>query len=132
ATRKQVFQPHFQVITNETQAQIYEEIVADTEGKITTSFVGLDHPLKNNRFLPKGWRSDGPLAEFTTPHGEAENDPDYDGKSGAPGADTLRYRIPFNARSESIVAVRVTLNYQSIPPYYLKQRFAIGRGPETQ
>jgi len=28
--------------------------------------------------------------------------------------------------------LRVTLNYQSIPPYYLKQRFAIGRGPETQ
>ena len=32
----------------------------------------------------------------------------------------------------TIVAVRITLNYQSIPPYYLKQRFTIGRGPETQ
>src|SRR6185437_6813757 len=70
-TRKQVFQPHYQMITNESQAQIYEEIVADTEGKITTSFVGLDQPLKNNRLLPKGWRSDGPLAEFTGPHGDA-------------------------------------------------------------
>jgi hypothetical protein len=131
-THKQVFQPHHQEITYESQAQIYEEVIADTEGKITTSFVGLDEPLKNNRLLPKGWRSNGPFAEFTGPHGEAEHDPDYDGKSGASGADTLIYRIPFNARTLSIVSVRVTLNYQSIPPYYLKQRFASGQGPETQ
>ena len=131
-TRKQVYQPHYQVITNESQVQIYEEVIADTEGKVTTSFVGLDEPLKNNRLLPKGWRSDGPLADFTGPHGDAEKDPDYDGKSGAAGVDNLTYRIPFNARTQSIVAVRVTLNYQSIPPYYLKQRFAIGQGPETQ
>jgi hypothetical protein len=132
ATRKQVFQPHHQTITDESQAQIYEEIVADPQGKITTSFVGLDHALKNNRFLPKGWRTDGPLAEFTSPHGDAENDPDYNGKSGASGADNLTYRIPLNERTRAIVAVRVTLNYQSIPPYYLKQRFEMGRGPETQ
>jgi Cytochrome P460 len=130
-TRKQVYQPHYQVITDETQAQIYEEVIADTEGKITTSFVGLDQPLKNNRLLPKGWRRDGPLAEFTGPHGDAEKDPDYDGKSGAAGADNITYRIPLNQRTRGIVTVRVTLNYQSIPPYYLQQRFRIGQGPET-
>jgi hypothetical protein len=105
-------------------------VIADTEGKITTSFVGLDQPLKNNRLLPKGWRSDGPLAEFTEPHGDADHDPDYDGRSGATGADNLIYRIPLNDRTRTIVAVRVTLSYQSIPPYYLKQRFAI-EGQET-
>jgi hypothetical protein len=26
----------------------------------------------------------------------------------------------------------VTLNYQAIPPYYLKERFTIGKGAETQ
>jgi cytochrome P460 len=129
-SRKQVYQPHYQVLNDESQVQIYEEVIADTEGKITTSFVGLDQPLKNNRLLPKGWRSDGPLAEFTGPHGDAEHDPDYDGKSGASGADNLIYRIPLNERTRTIVAVRVTLNYQSIPPYYLKQRFAI-EGQET-
>jgi hypothetical protein len=131
-THKQVFQPHYETIGSEAQAQIYEEVIADTEGKITTSFVGLDQPLKNNRLLPKGWRHDGPLAEFTGPHGDAEKDHDYDGKSGASGVDNITYRIPLNARTQSIVAVRVTLNYQSIPPYYLKQRFTVGQGPETQ
>src|SRR6185295_14577225 len=131
-TRKQVYQPHYEVITAEDQAQIYEELIADTEGKITTSFVGLDRLLKNNRLQPKGWRTDGPFAEFTAPHGDAEHDPDYDGKSGASGIDKITYRIPLNDHTRRIHTVRVVLNYQSIPPYYLKQRFTIGRGAETQ
>ena len=132
ATGKQVFQPHFEVITDESQVQIYEEVIADAQGKITTSFVGLDHPLKNNRLLPKGWRSDGPYAEFTAPHGDAEHDPEYVNKSGATGADRIIYRIPLDARTRGAVSVRVTLNYQAIPPSYLRDRFTIGKGAETQ
>jgi hypothetical protein len=132
ATGKQVFQPHYETISDEGQVQIYEELIADTQGKITTSFVGLDRPLKNNRFLPKGWRSDGPYAEFTAPHGDAERDPEYISKSGATGADRIIYRIPLDARTRTAVSVRVTLNYQAIPPYYLKDRFMIGKGAETQ
>jgi hypothetical protein len=132
ATGKQVFQPHYEMISDEGQVQIYEELIADAQGKITTSFVGLDHPLKNNRLLPKGWRLDGPYAEFTAPHGDAEHDPEYVNKSGATGADRIIYRIPLDARTRGAVSVRVTLNYQAIPPYYLKDRFAIGKGAETQ
>lgn len=132
ATGKQVFQPHYEMISDESEVQIYEELIADAQGKITTSFVGLDHPLKNNRLLPKGWRSDGPYAEFTAPHGDAEHDPEYVNKSGATGADRITYRIPIDDRTRGAVSVRVTLNYQAIPPYYLKDRFAIGKGAETQ
>jgi Cytochrome P460 len=131
ATGKQVFQPHYEVITDESQVQIYEEVIADSLGKITTSFVGLDHVLKNNRLLPKGWRADGPYAEFTAPHGDAEHDPEYVNKSGATGADRIIYRIPLD-RARTAVSVRVTLNYQAIPPFYLRDRFTIGKGIETQ
>jgi hypothetical protein len=106
--------------------------MADTEGKITTSFVGLDRLVKNNRLLPKGWRSDGPFAEFTRPHADAERDPDYLNVSGAPGVDRIIYRIPIKDHTQGAVSVRVTLNYQSIPPYYLSQRFTIGQGAETK
>ncbi|MDX6531741.1 MAG: hypothetical protein QOH41_4031 [Blastocatellia bacterium] len=132
AKRKQVFQPHYEVISDESQVQIYEEVIADSQGKITTSFVGLDQVLKNNRLLPKGWRADGPFGEFTRPHGDAEHDPEYINKSGATGADRIIYRIPLDDRIRTAVSVRVTLNYQSIPPSYLKDRFTIGRGAETQ
>ncbi len=133
-TRKQIFQPHHEVITDESQAQIYEELMADTSGKITTSFVALDKHIKNNRLLPKGWRPDGPLAEFTSPHGEAELDPEYVTKNpaGSPGADTIIYRIPLNEKTRGAVSVRAVLYYQSIPPYYLKERFTLGKGPETK
>lgn len=131
-TRKQVFQPHHEVITDESQVQIYEELVANSKGKITTSFVGLDHPLKNNRLLPKGWRRDGPYAQVTGPHGAAERDPEYINNSGASGADRITYRIPMNERTRGAVAVMAVLYYQSIPPYYLKERFETGKGPETK
>jgi hypothetical protein len=131
-TRKQVFQPHHEVITSEDQVQIYEELMADTEGRITTSFVGLDHHIKNNRLLPKGWRTDGPLASVTGPHGEAEKDPEYVNQIGSSGADTIKYRIALNDKTRRAVAVIAVLYYQSIPPYYLKQRFTIGKGPETK
>jgi hypothetical protein len=130
-TRKQVFQPHYEVINSELQVQIYEEVIADPQGKITTSFTALDKVLKNNRLLPKGWRQDGPFGEFTAPHGEAERDKEYVSQSGATGADRLRYRIPLE-RIRNATQVKVTLNYQAIPPSYLRDRFAIGRGVETQ
>jgi hypothetical protein len=120
------------VITDETQVQIYEELIVNTEGKITTSFVGLDHPVKNNRLLPKGWRLDGPFANVTGPHGEAEKDAEYINKAGSSGSDTLTYRIVLNEKTRDAVAVIAVLYYQSIPPYYLKERFTIGQGPETK
>src|SRR5258706_7497142 len=132
AKRKQVFQPHYEVITDEGQVQIYEELIADTQGKITTSFVGLDQVVKSNRLLPKGWRADGPFAEFTRPHGDAERDPEYINKSGATGVDRIIYRIRLDERTRTAVSVRVTLNYQAIPPYYLQERFTIGKGAETR
>ena len=129
---KPAWQPHYEIITNPAQVQIYEEIIADSQGKITTSFVGLDQVLKSNRLLPKGWRADGPFAEYTRPHGEAEHDPEYINSRGATGADKITYSIPLTDQTRAIVAVRVSLNYQAIPPYYLKDRFTIAKGPETQ
>ena len=133
-TKKQVFQPHHQVITDESQVQIYEELMADTTGKINTSFVGTDKHIKNNRLLPKGWRPDGPYAAETSPHGEAELDLEYVtiNPAGAGGSDTVIYRVPLNDRTRGAVSVRAVLYYQAIPPYYLNERFTTGKGPATK
>jgi len=131
ATRQRAFQPHYEQITDERQVQIYEEVVADPQGAITTSFVALNEVLKSNRLLPKGWRSDGPFGSVTGPRGGAERDPDYSGATGASGADRIVYRIPLDARTRAAASVRVTLSYQAIPPSFLKDRFTIGKGAET-
>ena len=45
------------------------------------------------------------------------------------GADEVVYRIPLSRGAASVVA---RLHYQSIPPYYLRDRFSTGRGEETR
>jgi hypothetical protein len=127
STGAMTFQPHYLVITRENQVQIYEELVTDPEGQITTSFFSLFRHVKDNRILPKGWRPNGPFASISGPFGDAKTDPDYVNGSGS---DRLIYRVPLSAIPNA-TSVRVTLLYQAIPPYYLSQRFSTG-GLETR
>ena len=66
-------------------------------------------------------------------HGEEANDPYYvDPK--LTGADTIEYRIPLDAETLNRAdRVQVTIYYQSIPPFYLQQRFHdASQGPGRQ
>lgn len=83
------FQPHYQVIESQDQAQIYQEIVrtplasdppgscpnpppklgktatpprVEAPGMFTTSFLGIGGHVKDNRILPKGWDPDPKVA----------------------------------------------------------------------
>jgi hypothetical protein len=125
---KQYYQPHYKTIREQTQVQIYEELVQDAKGKFTTSFIHRDIEVKDNRLLPIGWTKKGPSSdiphdyiEATFPKGGAADDPQYmDGK----GTDTVTYEIvlPKGVEADN-VEVQATLYYQSIPPYYLNMRF---------
>lgn len=130
------YQPHFYgpqyPITSSQQVQIYEELMKDADGNFTTSFVRRDTAVKDNRLLPKGWKPKGPdpaslSGEFlhsTFPEGNAKDDPSY--RNGS-GTSVVRYEVPLSALPKGVnpanLAVRATLYYQSIPPYYLMQRF---------
>jgi len=131
------YQHHYQTITSDLQVQIYEELAKDADGNFTTSFIRRDEDVKDNRLLPLGWTEKGPdpslngrFLKATFPHGEAEKDPDYrDGK----GHDRLTYRVALpDDVDTSAVSVRATLFYQNIPPYYLNDRFRIGKGEPTR
>jgi len=129
-------QPHFygkeHPITSSNQVQIYEELIKDSNGNLTTSFIRRDAIVKENRLLPKGWTREGPAplsfnGEFlhsTFPEGDAANDPSYLNGSGT---SKVRYAIPLSQLPKGVdlskLTVKATLYYQSIPPYYLMQRF---------
>lgn len=49
------YQPHYQVITSQNQAQIYEELILDANSEFTTSFIHRLVHVKDNRLLPQGW-----------------------------------------------------------------------------
>ncbi|HYV43380.1 MAG TPA: hypothetical protein VFA20_00905, partial [Myxococcaceae bacterium] len=129
---KQAFQDHHQVVRSGSEAQIYEELVQDSERKFTTSFlhrVYLD--VKDNRLRPAGWRRNGPFAEVTKPEGKATlADPSYSGKV-LTGSDQVEYEI--SLPPDQLAKARkltVSLYYQATPPYYLMQRFdSAARGP---
>jgi hypothetical protein len=109
--------------------QIYEERTKDLAGLLTTSFLALAKPVKDNRLMPAGWREKGPYAGWTQPLAvpRAASPGYYNGS----GSDLVTYRIPA-AIAGKVVKVSAVLNYQSIPPYYLQDRFAIGGdGPAT-
>jgi hypothetical protein len=56
---QQTFQTHYwkgNPITNEDQVQIYEELVTDPKGLLTTSFMSLNRKAKDNRLQPQGRR----------------------------------------------------------------------------
>ena len=127
---KSVWQPHWRAINNSKQVQIYEERTKDLQGLLTTSFFALAKPVKDNRMSPAGWSSTGPYASWTTPLGvSATQNPGY---FNGTGSDLVTYVIPPTVAAK-VKQVRAVLNYQSIPPYYLQDRFTIGKGnPATE
>jgi hypothetical protein len=147
-------QPHYQVVTREDQAQIYQELVAapaasgapvcgpaaQPSGALTTSFLSICAKVKDNRLLPKGFlplrdreaiaaafSAGRDLAEEAGPSATGD-DPDY--QTG--GGDTLTYRVPLAAVGNAAARVTATLYYQATPPYFLQDRFCTSQSPDTR
>jgi mono/diheme cytochrome c family protein len=134
---QQRFQPHYQLITAPNQVQIYEELTKNAEGKFTTSFIRRAQTVKDNRLLPIGWTEHGPDPSLNgrfleSTHAEhVDGDPDY---VNGQGTDHITYwiRLPAGV-TPARTTVQATLYYQSMPPYYLNDRFkAAPNGAATQ
>ncbi len=137
------WQPHYQQITAQNQTQIYQELITNAKGQLTTSFLAINEHLKDNRLQPHGllpeperlaiaaalgdttpapkpgeFAMDQNLARAVGPEGEAEHDPDY---SNGSGADRISYVV--EGLDGPPAAVRARVMYQAIPPSYLQDRF---------
>jgi hypothetical protein len=133
-------EPHHELITSEGQAQIYEEKVRDSTGQLTTSFLGIATSAKDNRLLPRGFRraylptmEHGEVPEGLLPHG-TDSDPDYAATDAQPacGCDRIAYRAPL-AKVAGAARITARLFYQALPPYYLRDRFALaGSHPDAR
>jgi hypothetical protein len=125
------FQPHYQTITSDEQAQIYEEVIKDSAGDVTTSFLRRVNEVKDNRIRPKGFDPAVFESPFFSPyiqalaelHGEEKFDPYYTDPE-LTGADVIEYLIGLDSETLGRVHdVQATLYYQSMPPSYLQERF---------
>lgn len=126
---EQSYHPHHEVITSQDQAQVYETLLHNNKRLFTTSFIHGCYRVKDNRFLPRGWKSEGPAPdvlngvylEATHPGPTAAKDEQYTNGSGS---DKIQYRMQLpDGVDPAKLVVEAKLYYQAIPPYYLQQLF---------
>ena len=101
------FEPHYTRITSADQVQIYESIMGDSNGRVTTGLLFGTRYLKDNRLLPRGFVKET-AAEDVAVRGPAAGDPDFTG-----GSDTLTYSLALPAATGPL-SVSVELYFQSI------------------
>ncbi len=119
------YEPHHDLITQESQAQIYEFIMADVAGNVTTTLERAATHLKDNRLVPQGFLSTHPNWDTVEIAGTALSDPDFnhDGAVEGTGSDIVHYHVPLGGYTGNLqVSARVW--YQTVRPGWLDEMFA--------
>ena len=101
------FEPHYTEITSSKQVQIYEDVLGDLNGQVTTGLLTGVRYLKDNRLLPRGFDKHSPDKDIAV-IGEALNDPNFTG-----GGDRVRYAINLG-EIQGPIRVDAELCYQPI------------------
>lgn len=99
------FEPHHGHISDAGQVQIYESIMGDSKGRVTTGLVYGNHYLKDNRLLPRGFDKNGADPQIAVV-GAARQDPGFAG-----GEDLVSYDV---AAASGPYSVMAELLYESI------------------
>ncbi|MEW6323083.1 MAG: hypothetical protein AB1635_18590 [Acidobacteriota bacterium] len=101
------FEPHYMEITRPDEVQIYEAVMGDPRGAVTTGLLSAVRYLKDNRILPRGFDKRVADADVAV-HGAARDDADFAG-----GADRVRYVVAVAGRAGPF-EVEAVLRYQPI------------------
>jgi hypothetical protein len=113
--RGEEIEPHHALITRPGQTQIYEVVLADTEGLPTWTLLRAARYWKDNRLLPRGWSASHRDAAATRPVG-TEADADF-----LDGRDTTRFEI--TAQGPGPHEVEVDLLYEPLGARFAAELF---------
>lgn len=118
-----VYEPHYNVITEETQVQVYQAIVGNVEGNRTHSLLDGSFFLKDNRLTPSGYNKVQVQADTSFPEtfgtfGLARSDTNFDN-----GKDTVGYRLNIPS---GVYTVSVELRYQPFSYGHLQKLWTQG------
>ncbi len=120
-----VYEPHYQMINESSQVQIYELVTGDVNGDFTTVLERAFSSLKDNRLAPLGFSTDHITYDTTQIVGNAFTDDDFNknemGDQGT-GGDVIYYHIPLNEYT-GLVDIRAKVFYQSLPPKWMAEMF---------
>ncbi len=101
------YEPHYEIISTSDQVQIYEPIMKNALGEVTTFQMQAAGYLKDNRLLPSGFdKQNPPLVSAVV--GDALQDTTFIG-----GSDRLMYEVQTSG-AQGPFTVQVDLLYQSV------------------
>jgi len=125
-----VFEPHFNVINQSSESEIYEMIMGDVNDDLTTVLLRADTVLKDNRIPPEGFVTDFYDYDTIKIVGDAVNDPDFNknGNSEGTGRDEIHYHVPISG-APSPLNVYARVFYQSVPPRWVENMFTLDSAP---
>lgn len=115
------YEPHHNIIHSESQTQIYQTVIADVEGNVTTNLLHADHPIKDNRLVPEGFSLTHPSYDTIPIVGQVINDNNFNENQN--GADIISYHIPLNSYTGALTA-NVSVFYQTVNSRWLNEMFA--------
>ncbi|MBL8002695.1 MAG: T9SS type A sorting domain-containing protein [Flavobacteriales bacterium] len=119
------WEPHYDVIRDPAEAQIYEMVMADVNGDRTTVLERAASKLKDNRLAPAGFTTGHYTYDTTTVENVPASDIDFNrdglGVEGS-GTDIVHYHVPMGGYTGTIT-VRARVWYQSAPPRYMTEMF---------
>jgi hypothetical protein len=116
------YEPHYNIINDPGQAQIYELVMGDVNGDKTTVLERAYTPLKDNRIPPLGFSTTHSVYDTCTIAGDALTDTDFNYINSVEGSgtDVVHYHIPLNNYTGSF-NVSASLYYQTLPPSFLTE-----------
>ena len=101
------YEPHYDLIESADQVQIYEAIMGNSDGEVTTTLLRGATYLKDNRLLPSGFEDGNPAIAV---NGSAEQDAGF-----VAGGHRLRFDVPLaQGATSGPYAVTAELLYQAI------------------
>lgn len=100
-------EPHYREITRPDEVQIFESVMADADGRLTTALLSGARFVKDNRILPRGFDKTSASADIAV-RGTALDDPAFVG-----GSDRVRYTIDLR-NATGPFKVEAALSYQPI------------------
>jgi hypothetical protein len=117
------FEPHYREITRPDQVQIYESIMKDPNGAVTTGLLSAVGYAKDNRLLPRGFDKATANPDIAVV-GDAVSDPAFVG-----GSHRTRYRVDVGRRRGPF-RIDAELWYQPIG-FRWAQNLRLQPAPET-
>jgi len=118
------FEPHYDVITQPDQVQLYEPIMGDNEGHVTYTLLRGAKYLKDNRLLPAGADKADLPADIAV-YGEAAGDANFVG-----GGDLITYQVDVKAATGPFT-LNAELLYEPLS-YLFVQDMLVDKTPLTE